>query len=493
MKTMIFVPPGGYFAERWSKGPIMPPLGIIYIATVLKQNGVDVELVPAELYQMSWKDIARKIETEKPDIVGVTSTTENRFQAFKLLKIAKKARPQVWTVFGGPHASMAARDTLTHLPFVDIVVRNEGEITTLELVRALEGSHPYKNLEKVLGISFRAEDGRVIENPRRPYIKPLDLLPIPDRELIHFRKYNFSMEIPGKGMVPALNMMTSRGCPFNCNFCATPVNWGRAVRMHSVERVIQEIEQGMKDYGIKAVWFYDDTFDANPKRLEKLCDIFIERKYGINWYAEVRVDILTKPLLEKMVRSGLYYLSFGVEAGSERVRKEIIRKNVDIEQVRRTIKWAKELGITPNPFFIFSHPTETWEEAQETIRLIEEFSSDCDISVSILHVYPGTDLEKTAKKLGILPEDFTWTRRRDPRIITLPAAQGDVPLFKHLLSWAQISELVFRWNLAQKKVSVWRKAIQAIKNIRTWKDIPRYAVMFYVYVKLKVKKALGKI
>ena len=194
-----------------------------------------------------------------------------------------------------------------------------------------------------------------------------------------------------------------------------------------------------------------------------------------------------------MVRSGLYYLSFGVEAGSERVRKEIIRKNVDIEQVRRTIKWAKELGITPNPFFIFSHPTETWEEAQETIRLIEEFSSDCDISVSILHVYPGTDLEKTAKKLGILPEDFTWTRRRDPRIITLPAAQGDVPLFKHLLSWAQISELVFRWNLAQKKVSVWRKAIQAIKNIRTWKDIPRYAVMFYVYVKLKVKKALGKI
>ncbi len=493
MKVMIFVPPGGYFAERWSRGPIMPPLGIIYIGTVLKQNGVGVELVPAELYQMSWKEIARKIESEKPDIVGVTSTTENRFQAFKLLRIAKKARPQVWTVFGGPHASMAARDTLTHLPFVDIVVRNEGEITALELVKALENHDPYKNLEKVLGISFRAEDGRVIENPRRPYIKPLDILPIPDRELIHFREYNFSMEIPGKGMVPALNMMTSRGCPFNCNFCATPVNWGRAVRMHSVDRVIQEIEQGMKDYGIKAVWFYDDTFDANPKRLEKLCDIFIERKYGINWYAEVRVDILTKPLLEKMVRSGLYYLSFGVEAGSERVRKEIIRKNVDIEQVRRTIKWAKELGITPNPFFIFSHPTETWEEAQETINLIEEFSRDCDISVSILHIYPGTDLEKTARELGVLPEDFTWTRRRDPRIITLPAAQGDVPLFKHLLSWAQISELVFRWNLAQKKVSVWRKALQAIKNIRTWKDIPRYTVMFYVYVKLNIKKALGKL
>lgn len=491
MKFMIFVPPGGYFAERWSKGSFMPPLGIIYIATFLKQNGVEVELVPAELLNMSWREIARKIETEKPDIVGVTSTTENRFQAFKLLKVAKKARPQVWTVFGGPHASMAARDTLEHIPYIDIVSRNEGEITSLEMVRALETSDPYSNLRKVLGISFRDSDGAIIENPRRPYIKPLDLLPIPDRDLIQFKKYNFSIEVPGKGKVPALNMMTSRGCPFNCNFCATPVNWGRAVRMHSIERVIEEIELGMKKYNIKAVWFYDDTFDANPKRLEKLCDIFIERKYNINWYAEVRVDILTKPLLEKMVRSGLYYLSFGVEAGSERVRKEIIRKNVDLEQVRNAIKWANELGITPNPFFIFSHPTETWEEAQETIKLIEEFSPHSDISVSILHVYPGTDLEKTAIELGVIPENFTWTRKRDSRIITLPAAQGDVPLFKHLLSWAQISELIFRWNLAQKKVSIWRKALLAIKNIRSWKDIPRYAVMFFVYLKLKIRKALG--
>jgi len=491
MKFMIFVPPGGYFAERWSKGPFMPPLGIIYIGTMLKQNGVDVELVPAELLNLSWKEIARKIETEKPDIIGVTSTTENRFQAFKLLQIAKQARPEAWTVFGGPHASMAARDTLEYLPFIDIVVRNEGEITSLELVQALESSEPYSNLKKVQGISFRDIDGTIIENPKRPYIRPLDLIPIPDRELIQFRKYNFSIEVPGKERVPALNMMTSRGCPFNCNFCATPVNWGRAVRMHSVDRVIQEIELGMKNYGIKAVWFYDDTFDANPKRLEQLCDIFIERKYNLNWYAEVRVDILTKPLLEKMVKSGLYYLSFGVEAGSERVRKEIIRKNVDLTQVRNAIKWANELGITPNPFFIFSHPTETWEEAQETIKLIEEFSPYADISVSILHVYPGTDLEKTAIELGVIPEDYTWTRKRDPRIITLPVAQGDVPLFKHLLTWSQISELIFRWNLAQKKVSVWRKAIQAIKNIRSWKDIPRYAVMFYVYLKLKVKKALG--
>ncbi len=491
MKFMIFVPPGGYFAERWSKGSFMPPLGIIYIGTILKNSGIDVELVPAELLNLSWKEIARKIETDKPDILGATSTTENRFQAFKLLKLAKKVNPRVWTVFGGPHASMAAKDTLEHIKEIDIVVRNEGEITSVEIVKALEDGDSYYNLRKVLGISFRDEDGAVIENPRRPYIKPLDLIPIPDRKLIGFREYNFRMDIPGKGKVPALNLMTSRGCPFNCNFCATPVNWGRTVRMHSLERVTQEIELGMKDYGIKAVWFYDDTFDANRKRLEKLCDTFIERKYDINWYAEVRVDILTKPLLEKMVKSGLYYLSFGVEAGSERVRKEIIRKNVDIEQVRNAIKWAREFGITPNPFFIFSHPTETWKEAQETIKLIEEFSPYSDISVSILHIYPGTDLEKTARELRILPEKFTWTKKRDPRIITLPAAQGDVPLLKHLLSWSQISELIFRWNLAQKKVSIWKKAIAAIKNIRSWKDIPRYIIMLFVYLKLKIKKALG--
>lgn len=493
MKVLLFIPPGGYFAERWSKGSLMPPLGLLYIAAVLERNGVDVEVIPAEVLGYSWKDVERIIEDRKPDIIGVTSTTENRFQSFELLKRSKRVRPQAWTVLGGPHASMAAEDTLQHIPEIDIVVKGEGEYTMLELVKALSERNSHDVLSKIKGISYRDENGFVKINPRRPLIQNLDELPFPARHLVPYEQYRFEMEIPGKGKVKAVNLMTSRGCPFNCNFCATPVNWGRKVRTHSPERVLAEIEEAMERYGAKAVWFYDDTFNANPARLRKICDMIIERKLDIKWYAEVRVDVLTKDLFARMVEAGLFYVSFGVEAGSERVRKEVIHKNVDLRQVRNIIAWSKEFGVTPNPFFIFSHPTETWEEAQETIKLIEEFKDEADISVSILHVYPGTQLEKTARQLGVIPEDFTWTRKRDPRIITLPAAQGDVPLFKHLLTWAQISELIFRWNVAQKKVSVWRKALQALKNIRTFKDIWRYFIMFLVYLKVMILKKLGKL
>ncbi len=493
MKVLLFIPPGGYFAERWSKGSLMPPLGLLYIAAVLEREGVDVEVVPAEVLRLSWRDVERIIEEKKPDIVGVTTTTENRFQSFELLKRSKKVRPEAWTVLGGPHASMAAEDALAHIPEIDIVVRGEGELTMAELVKALSEGRDRRVLRNVLGISFRDEDGNVVTNPPRPFIKNLDELPFPARHLVPYERYRFEMDIPGMGRVRAVNLMTSRGCPFNCNFCATPVNWGRRVRAHSPERVLAEIEDAMDKYGIRAVWFYDDTFNANPARLEKICDMIIERKLGIKWYAEIRVDVMTKELFAKMVEAGLFYVSFGVEAGSERVRKEIIRKNVDLDQVRRIISWSREFGVIPNPFFIFSHPTETWEEAQETIKLIEEFKDDADISVSILHIYPGTDLERTAKQLGVLPEDFTWTKKRDRRIITLPAAQGEVPLFKHLLTWAQISELIFRWNVAQRKVSVWRKALQALKNIRSIDDLWRYFIMFLVYLKVKILKALGKL
>src|SRR4030042_2228441 len=125
MKVQLFVPPGGYFAERWSKGSSMPPRGLLYIGAVLEKEGVEVEIVPADILKMGWGDIERKVRDGRPDIVGVTSTTENRFQSFELGRLAKKASPPALTVMGGPHASMAAEDAAAPLPELDVVVRGE--------------------------------------------------------------------------------------------------------------------------------------------------------------------------------------------------------------------------------------------------------------------------------------------------------------------------------------------------------------------------------
>jgi len=145
-----------------------------------------------------------------------------------------------------------------------------------------------------------------------------------------------------------------------------------------------------------------------------------------------------------------------------------------------------------NKFFIFSHPTETWEEAQETIKIIEQYKDGIEASIAILHIYPGTPLEKTAKKGGVLPPDFSWAKKHPPKILTLPTAQGDVPLYKDRLSWPQISELIFRWSLSREKASVIRKIPQVIANIRSWRDLTRYAVMAWVYLKLKAKRFFRK-
>jgi anaerobic magnesium-protoporphyrin IX monomethyl ester cyclase len=490
MKVQLYVPPGGYFAERWSKGSTMPPLGLLYIGAVLEKAGVEVEIVPADILKLDWGGIRKKIEADRPDIVGVTSTTENRFQSFRLVKVAREAAPGAVTIMGGPHASMAAEDTLAHIPELDIIVRGEGEMTMLDLAHALERKRAAAGIAHIAGISYR--QGRVVSNPQRSPITNLDGLPFPAFHLVPFEKYNFKIDVPGRGALPAVNIMTSRGCPFNCNFCATPINWGRAVRVRTTDNVIAEIESDMEKLGSRVIFFYDDTFNVSVRRVEDLCGKMIERRLEAFWRCEIRLDLMTRPLLARMKQAGLFHVSFGIEAGSERVRNSVIDKKIRIEDCRNVIAWCRELEIIPNVFFIFSHPTETWEEAQETIRLIERYKNEVEASVAILHIYPGTPLEATAKEIGRLPADFSWSERHSSKIITLPTAQGDVPLFLDRLTWSQVSELLFRWSFSGGDVSIARKVPRVIANIRSLNDIKRYAVMALVYIRLKIKRLLGR-
>ncbi|MFQ6039124.1 MAG: B12-binding domain-containing radical SAM protein, partial [Candidatus Aminicenantales bacterium] len=314
-------------------------------------------------------------------------------------------------------------------------------------------------------------------------IQNLDSLPFPAFHLIPFKEYNFRFPVPGLGALPAVNIMTSRGCPFDCNFCATPVNWGRHVRMRSPENVVDEIEFLAREYRVKVIFFFDDTFNANPRRVEAICDLILERNLDIHWKCDVRMDLIDRPLLVKMKKAGLFHLSFGLEAGSERIRNEIVHKKVDTTDFHNLVRWCQELEIIPNVF---------WEEAQQTIAIIEQYGTGIEASIAILHVYPGTPLEKTARETGVLPEDFSWSQRHRSGIITLPLAQGDVPLFKDRLSWAQISELVFRWSFSGGQVSIWLKVPRVISNIRSWGDLGRYLVMAWVYGKLKFQNLLGR-
>jgi len=471
----------------------MPPLGILFLTAVLEDAGFEVDVVPADVLGLQWPDVEKRIREFGPHILGATTTTENRFDSFRLVELAKRIDPGVVTVLGGPHISMAAGDTMRHIGALDAAVVGEGEVTLSELAQAVAAG---AGLSKVRGLHFRDADGQVSFTGGRDRIEDLDSLPYPARHRVPMDKYNFYVKVPDGRALKAQNLMTSRGCPFNCYFCATPSNWGRRMRGHSPERVVGEIEHLVQEYGAEYIWFYDDTLNYNLERLHRIMDLIIERRLDIKFCNEFRIDLVDKPLLEKMVRAGLVWAHFGVEAGSERIRREVVGKKFDIEAAYRFARWGKELGFVPDAFLIFSHHTETWDEAQETIAVMErlrEANPRTDFATAILHVYPGTPLEAIAKQEKIIPADFSWSRKRDlKRVPLLPAAQGYVPLFKDRLTWFQIADLVMRWSASHKRYLSRSKLWAALKTLTSVRGLGIYGVFFLTMLKYRLRRFHGK-
>ena len=481
LKILLLIPPGGYYAERWKKGSSMPSLGICYVASALEKAGHEVNIIDAYIENIPLKALLSKIKTINPDLAGVTFTTENRFQAFDLIRGIKKILPNTLVCAGGPHVTLAADDTLSHIKELDFIVRGEGEETITEAVRAILENTSFKNIQ---GLSHR-EGEKVYHNPARALIHDLNKVPFPAWHLVPWEKYNFKLDVPGRGELRTANMMTSRGCPFGCNFCASTKVWGRSCRMRTADNIIDEIAILKERYKIEALWIFDDTFTVSKKRVEEFCNKLIEKKWNLSWFCEVRVDTVDRELLSLMKKSGCYSIGFGVESGSQKILDEVIRKRISLEQVKETANICKELGIISNPFFIFSHPGETKEDIEKTMEMIRTWPKPSSISLSLLHVYPGTRLEEIAKEKGILPKDFSWTVKNDPRVTILPTAQGHVPIFTDKLSLSEVSKYIFQWRERQG-YGLLRKIPEAIFNIRSLKDIAKYFILFKGYLNYKL-------
>lgn len=476
MKVMLLFPPKGFT----SKDPL-PPLGPLYIASILEKEGILVEVVDASLERYRWRDLKVRYLESNPDIVGITTLTEFCFESFKAGQLAKEVLPDCTVVVGGPHSSFCPEDVLTHIPYVDIVLRGEGEYAFLELCKALGSS---KNLRKILGISYRDND-RIIHNPPLPLIDDLDRLPFPARHLLPMEKYNFRLFVPGKGLVPATHMMTSRGCPFRCSFCITSKLLGKVWRSRSPGNVIREVEDIVENFEINTIWFYDDVFTMSRQRTIEICDLILERKLNINFTCSIRVDTVDKELLTKMKEAGCFKVFFGVESGSQRILDRVCGKKITIEQVRRLSGWLDELGIIKNPGYIISFPGETYQDASKTMELIKEIGGE--VSLSLLKIYPGTKIEDIAKQKGILPKNFSWSKRQARLGLSLPAAYGSAPIFVDRLSWDEISQIMAEWAQI-REVSVFRWIPIVVKGLRSWLDVVRIASIGRRYLVQKAKR-----
>lgn len=456
------------FLEVFKDDPagINPVLGLAYLASFLRSKKVEVKIIDIAAegadcvkkigekmrYGLSEEQIIKRINDYDPQIIGITcQSTLHAGEAQATARLAKIARKESWLVMGGAHPSAVPEEVLKDQS-VDLVVRGEGEITLWEIVKAFPDRDGFP---KIKGISFR-QNGKVTSNPPRLLIKNLDDLPFPARDLLPMDKYlrgakstvNYNMNDR------VVTMITSRGCPGNCIYCAVRTVWGRIWRGRSAENVVDEIEQVIKDFRIKEIHFLDDSIAVDKNRLEGICDEIIKRKLDIQWATPngVAVWMLDENLLLKMKKAGCYRLTFGLESGNKQILHQFIGKNYDHFQARETIKFASTIGIWTVGTFIIGFPYETMQQIKDTITFA--VSTDLDFAVFyIANPFPGTPLYEIYKKERLLPVGGAYKIVRGCKSKNFS--------HKELIDFQQEAFLKFTKSRFAKPWLVWRKLKRA--------------------------------
>ncbi|RZN57022.1 MAG: radical SAM protein [Candidatus Methanomethylicota archaeon] len=392
MKITLIHPPSSMDIETISVlGLRAPPLGLAYIAAVLEKEGYDVDIIDATALGLSFKELGNELKKRNPDVIGVTSITPTIYDAMKTIDIAKEYCPNAITVMGGCHITALPEETLLECPNLDIGVIGEGEATIIDLLKAIENK---KDLSEVDGIIYR-KDGKIKRNKPRKLIENLNEIPFPARHLLPLDRYTVLGERVKLG-----NILTSRGCPFNCIFCSSSQFYGRKFRARSPKNVVDEIEEVVNKYKIKSIEIVDDNFTVDKKRAWEIAKEIIDRKLDIWWACGSRVDLITKELLQIFKKAGCGVIYYGIESGSERILK-ILKKGISLEQAKRAIKWAKEVGMEVVGSFIIGTPGETKEDVMKTIRFAIDSGLDF-AQFTTMTPYPGTEIYEIAKRENLL-------------------------------------------------------------------------------------------
>lgn len=371
-------------------------LGLLSSATYLKDNGFSVFCLDLKWFFMPPKeDLINFILSKKPIAVGFYTIADNMFMVSEAAGLIKKRAPETKIILGGPEATVKDSELLKESIY-DFAVRNEGEITLLELMKNLKNSSV--NINDIKGITYKKE-GRIIKNPDRDFIKDLDALPSPDHDLLG-----------GPGYVYPL--VTGRGCPYNCIFCYEKAT-GKKFRYRSVEKTFEEIINGLEKYKLKAFSIFDDTFVSDVKRakdiLRRLIKFRNEKKADFIFFCEARADILfqDKELAELLKEAGLKRLQIGVESGNQGILNAF-KKGITIEQIKRSIKLVYEAGI-PSVVgnFILGAPGESKDTIRKSIEFAKELMDIApgvfEATSSFLVPYPGTEIEKKYEKYKLKP------------------------------------------------------------------------------------------
>jgi anaerobic magnesium-protoporphyrin IX monomethyl ester cyclase len=378
-----------------------PPLGILYLASVLEREGIEVSVLDQPAMGYSVSETVKWIENKNPDIVGISALVSSGHIGCLLSRKIKEKNPDIVTLIGNHYAMFYAERILRAHPSIDIVVRGEAEETIVELAKHLNSG---ADLAEVNGIAFRKE-GKIILTPERSLLKNLDSLPIPNRKLLdaeyHCRIANIN--VAPKKFTSAIS---SRGCSYTCKFCNCAAMARNSWRARSVINTLEELRH-IESEGYKQLLFVDDNFTLNPTRVIELCRGIRREKIDIEWIAEGRVDVRSSEMFREMVAAGLRVIYFGIENANQRLL-DYYNKRITPENAEKAVRAARKAGVDIIVgSFVIGASDETREEIQNTIDFAKRIPIDIP-QFNILSAYPGNDIWAEFVENGLVDVEKYW-------------------------------------------------------------------------------------
>jgi len=378
----------------WIHGRKFPPLGIAYVAAVLKKEGHQVTVIDNYLLEKSLPEIKLEIERLKPEIVGIACGSATYSRCIETAKAVKAALPSCKVVVGGPHPTFMPDSMLQHSE-IDYAVMGEGERSMAELAAFIKECDGNEFPVKIAGVAYRQEK-KFVKNPQQ-FISDLDQLPFPARHLLPMQLYDRKIEFLKATPVDTVNVV--RGCPYNCMFCESRLLWGQRCRTFSPQRVVAEIADMVTNYGTRGIYFVGDNFTVRKKETLETCELMIKNKLDVEWVCDTRVDLISRDILRKMREAGCKTIWFGVESGSQRIL-DLINRGVTLKQISDAFNLCREEGIQTACSFMLGIPGESIKDMETSFKFARKLDPDwCRFNIFI--AVPGSSLYEEIMQKGL--------------------------------------------------------------------------------------------
>ena len=401
MKTLLVHPHGsnwmGAGKDITTIFNLMPPLGLLSIAAFLRARGKDVEVMDCYGAPAGIERHAMDIVSRNPDVVGFSCTTSSFLEGYAIASRVKELKPHVRIVFGGAHACSSGASLLDSFPAVDYLVIGEGELTFAELV-----SSGFRNVESIPGIGLR-RGGKGVLSSARENIPDLDSLPFPAYNLLPDFPRRYNLPLFSYPRAPNTSIISSRGCPYQCSYCDRSV-FKRGFRFNSPDYIVEHLRFLHRDFGVRHVFFYDDLFTFDRKRVERFCVLMKEKRVPVTYNCIARLEHVDAELVSLLKRSGCWQVNFGIESGDEEILSRH-RKMYDLGEVARKLRMVRDSGMRVKGLFMMGFPGETEQSVRRTIDYALSLPLD-EVNVTKFTPFPGAPVYRTIRDFGEFTEDW---------------------------------------------------------------------------------------